>query len=336
MATQSSEDAVVNRALSHEYVVGNEASASSNFKAGMGPGASLLGELSSNIPVEIGRAAQDLEQVLGMEVWFLVQPGGGSEAGMFDNLGQPTREAFFIARNSLPDEHKIALVIDSPGGDPAAAYRLATFLRDRCGGFVAVVPRWAKSAATLIALGADEIILGDYGELGPLDMQLRDPQSGQLASALNEYQALYELYEFAMGAFGETMRRLRRRHQLTTTELMPSAIRIALGMTRPLLEDLDTVHYTYISRELRLAQEYAIRLLRHNYAEDEAREVARLLSEDYYDHGFVIDAEEAARIGLRTVKRPSAEQGTILDEMALHLDELTIFGRIAERSGNDG
>lgn len=65
---------------------------------------------------------------------------------------------FFRAQDSLPKE-KIALVIESPGGSAKSAFQLAMLLKRHCGGFVAVVPRYAKSAATLLALGADEIIL---------------------------------------------------------------------------------------------------------------------------------------------------------------------------------
>jgi hypothetical protein len=335
MVAQNSGGAAANNTPSHVLVEGSGESVPSRSEAQTPYKASIFAAPSPNIPIEIGRKAQDLKQDLGMEVWFLVQNCVGAEGGKFDNLGQLLRREFFLARESLQENEKVALVIDSPGGNPAAAYRLATFLRDRCGGFVAVVPRWAKSAATLLALGADEIIVGEYGELGPLDMQLPDPQTDELASALNEYQSLYQLYEFAWSAFDDTMRRLRRRFQLTTTELMPIAIRAAIGLTRPLLEDLDTVHYTYVSRELMLAHEYAIRLLRHKYEEDEASDIADHLVGDYYDHGFVIDAEEAALIGLRTVKKPSANQGQILNEMATQLDGLTILGRIEESSGSD-
>lgn len=66
---------------------------------------------------------------------------------------------FFRAQDSLPKKEKIALVIESPGGSAKSAFQLAMLLKRHCGGFVAVVPRYAKSAATLLALGADEIIL---------------------------------------------------------------------------------------------------------------------------------------------------------------------------------
>ena len=34
------------------------------------------------------------------------------------------------------------------------------------------MPFWAKSAATLLCLGADKIVLGEHAELGPLDVQI--------------------------------------------------------------------------------------------------------------------------------------------------------------------
>ncbi len=49
------------------------------------------------------------------------------------------------------------LVIDSGGGYAQAAFQIANLFRRHAGGFTAVVPRYAKSAATLLTLGADEI-----------------------------------------------------------------------------------------------------------------------------------------------------------------------------------
>jgi len=33
---------------------------------------------------------------------------------------------------------------------------------------------WCKSAGTILAIGADELIMGEYAELGPIDVQLLD------------------------------------------------------------------------------------------------------------------------------------------------------------------
>jgi hypothetical protein len=65
------------------------------------------------------------------------------------------------------------LIIHSPGGDGLAAEKILDLCRKYCTGTLRVaVPLYAKSAATLIALGADEILRGETSELGPIDAQL--------------------------------------------------------------------------------------------------------------------------------------------------------------------
>ncbi|MFM7011567.1 MAG: SDH family Clp fold serine proteinase [Betaproteobacteria bacterium] len=85
----------------------------------------------------------------------------------------------------------ILLIIQSPGGRIEPAYlasktckRLA---KDR---FLAVVPRRAKSAATLLALGADEIHMGLMSELGPIDPQIGGYPALGLTNALNKVAEL--------------------------------------------------------------------------------------------------------------------------------------------------
>ncbi len=72
------------------------------------------------------------------------------------------------------------LIIHSPGGDGLAAEKLLDLCRKYCNGkFRVAVPLYAKSAATLIALGADEILMGETSELGPIDAQIYIIQDNQ-------------------------------------------------------------------------------------------------------------------------------------------------------------
>lgn len=64
------------------------------------------------------------------------------------------------------------LMIDSPGGDPNIAEKLLIMCRKRCDNLKVIVPNTAKSAATLMTLGCDEIIMGYLSELGPIDPQI--------------------------------------------------------------------------------------------------------------------------------------------------------------------
>jgi ATP-dependent protease ClpP protease subunit len=65
------------------------------------------------------------------------------------------------------------LIVHSPGGDGVATDKMMDLCRRYCNGVLrVVVPLYAKSAATLMALSADEIVMGETSELGPIDAQV--------------------------------------------------------------------------------------------------------------------------------------------------------------------
>lgn len=95
---------------------------------------------------------------------------------------------------SIEPETPITLLLNSPGGEIDAAEKLVHRLRETCsdspGALEVVVPDYAKSAATLMALGADRIVMSDSSELGPIDPQIRLPK-GPLVSVF-AYLHAYE------------------------------------------------------------------------------------------------------------------------------------------------
>lgn len=216
--------------------------------------------------------------------------GRGSEYSTIDEI---MVRALRRARSQLPEDKRVGLLIDSPGGDAGAAYRVAMLLRKRCGGFIAIIPRVAKSAATLLSLGADEIALGTDGELGPLDAQFMDPDREDRLSALDEFQALERLHAFVLEAVDSSMILILHRTHKKLDTLLPMILRFVTDMTRPMFENIDIVHYTKMARALKVAEDYAVRLLRARYSLQEAERIARHLVQSYSEHGFVIDAEEA-------------------------------------------
>lgn len=101
---------------------------------------------------------------------------------------------------SLDGPEVIDLIIHSPGGDGNTAEKIVDMCRaylPNGGQFNVVVPNKAKSAATLIALGADNIIMGYSSELGPIDAQIPVNASGvlQFISAQSFIDARNELLE---------------------------------------------------------------------------------------------------------------------------------------------
>lgn len=64
------------------------------------------------------------------------------------------------------------LLLHTPGGDPTAAERIVMTCRTYAKSLRVIVVRSAMSAGTLIAMGADKIIMTETAELGPIDPQM--------------------------------------------------------------------------------------------------------------------------------------------------------------------
>jgi len=67
---------------------------------------------------------------------------------------------------------EIDVIIHSPGGSPEATESIVELLRKRFTSIRFIIPSIAKSAATMLAMSGDEIILGNDAELGPTDPQM--------------------------------------------------------------------------------------------------------------------------------------------------------------------
>ena len=74
------------------------------------------------------------------------------------------------------------LLLASPGGDGETAVRLVRAAQARCRELTVIVPDQAKSAGTLLTLGAHHILMGPASDLGPIDPQFM-LSDGSLASA---------------------------------------------------------------------------------------------------------------------------------------------------------
>jgi ClpP class serine protease len=71
-----------------------------------------------------------------------------------------------------PKERPIDLVLHTPGGLVLAAMQIARAVEAHPARVTVYVPVYAMSGGTLIALAADEIVLGDFSVLGPIDPQI--------------------------------------------------------------------------------------------------------------------------------------------------------------------
>jgi Serine dehydrogenase proteinase len=74
--------------------------------------------------------------------------------------------------SNTTDSKQLDLFLHSPGGDGEAADQICAYLRTQFDHIRAIVPVYAMSAATMIALSADVVLMGTHSQLGPIDPQL--------------------------------------------------------------------------------------------------------------------------------------------------------------------
>ena len=98
---------------------------------------------------------------------------------------------------TIDTSNGITLIISSAGGYPLAAERMINLLRSYSGtgNYDVIVPAKAKSAATMICLGAEKIFMGPASELGPVDPQLIF--NGNHSSAHNVIKSYEQLFKGA-------------------------------------------------------------------------------------------------------------------------------------------
>jgi Double zinc ribbon/Serine dehydrogenase proteinase len=124
--------------------------------------AAVEGAVRSEYPAP--RLIEELEEQLGCRV--VVYFGSVSEMGHGD-----IRPLYDLLK-AIGPQKRVAVVIQSRGGNPDAAHMLLTLAHDYAEHLDVYVPTYAASAATLFALGADTLWMGPSSELSPIDPQV--------------------------------------------------------------------------------------------------------------------------------------------------------------------
>lgn len=223
---------------------------------------------------------------------------------------------------STPKEHiEIDVWLESPGGDAHAAYKIALLLRAYACRIRVVVPDFAKSAATLLALAADEIYMGAAAELGPLDAQI--PNEGgiiTMISALDVARSLDEVTEAAMAQAFRGGADVLQITGLSRSESLSAMLSFSAQFMEPIIRQMDPRMIRWASTLLDVAVAYGTRLLSGREGagpHPEAVRIPQSLVEDYPTHGFVISWQEAAdRLGLPA--RPIGEYDLAKEARTLH------------------
>jgi hypothetical protein len=200
-------------------------------------------------------------------------------------------ELIKIAKQPKRRENVI-LLLTTNGGLPDSAYRMARCLKRQYKKLVLYIYGVCKSAGTLVAIGADELILSDFGEFGPLDIQLgKKDELFETISGLNITQALSSLNTRAQDIFRSIVVDLKSgsRWQLSTRLAAEIASNLATGLYGKIYAQIDPAQLGSIERSIQIASEYGNRLKTANVKKGT---IDKLVN-GYSSHNFVIDMEEA-------------------------------------------
>ena len=188
------------------------------------------------------------------------------------------------AKNQLEN---LDVILHSPGGDADAAYHLGKIFQNCCKGTLTfIVPRYAKSAATMLACSGNVIIMTQAAELGPVDPQIDSPLG---FFSVRSLKASLEFWKELLD-------------QKTFEGLINRIPVLAVG---DMQQSPDTVK-EYIEELLQA------RMLTNQ--PEKAREIANKLVEGYKAHARCIPIDLARKIGLN-VKEPSPKEEDLIWKM---------------------
>jgi hypothetical protein len=194
----------------------------------------------------------------------------------------------------------VVLILTTEGGLADSAFRMMRFLQSNYERVTVVVPGWCKSAGTLMCIGAHEVWIGDFGELGPLDVQIvkadeMDEQKSGLAAEAAFEKLQREAFKFFMGFVRDVG---ASEYRVTLKTASDIATKMTIGVIQPIFDKLEPVTIGEDYRSNRLAQAYAERLNSHskNLKRSVQFDALENLLSGYPAHGFVIDAKEAGNL----------------------------------------
>lgn len=217
--------------------------------------------------------AQRIEEKLGCR--FLVywnSPGG--------SVCQNDVVGFYELLREVGQQEKVALFIKSDGGDGTASLRIVHLLRQFASHVTVMAPLACLSAATMIALGADEIRMGPLAHLSAVDTALThelspvDKDNLRVRVSPDELNRILKLW------------RAESRDETTN----PYA---------QIFQHIHPLVIGAVDRASSLSIRLCTEILSYHLTDTEKAEaISRILNEEYPSHSYPITLREARRIGL--------------------------------------
>jgi hypothetical protein len=231
---------------------------------------------------------REMESLRGRPLVVYMTSSRGNAGGRMAGDAVPE---FMTQLEALPPgAGALDLLVVSQGGDPTVAWRVVSLIRERVEKLAVLVPEAAFSAATMIALGADEIVMHPNGNLGPVDPQIELP--GKTPNDQGQRFGSEDLLAY--------LHFCRERVGLTDQVTMIEAFKMLSQAVGP-------VPIGVAARSSQLSVSMGEKLLRLHMKEptqaQKARTLAETLNKQFFHHGYPVSRTEAKEIGLQIAER---------------------------------
>jgi len=220
----------------------------------------------------------------------------GAVPNLVTQIASDAIRPFFEHLESIGHSKKLDLFLYSHGGDTNIPLRLVRLIREHCDSFSVLVPFRAHSAATMICLGAEEIIMGKMGELSPVDpttanvFNPADPlnPAGRWAISVEDVTAYFSLAKDI--AKLDTEESTQGVFKALTDKISPIAlgnVHRVYNLIRMLVPKLLGLHMDVSKVENR----------------EKIEKIVEILTETLYTHNYPISRKEASElIGLNVIE----------------------------------
>lgn len=207
--------------------------------------------------------------------------------------------AFFEVLKAIGPQENLYLFIKSSGGNGQAALRIVNLLRQYCTRLTTLIPLEAASAATMIAIGAEEIRMGPLAFLTAVDTSL--------THALSPVDTNNE----AVPVGQDELNRVVRLFKEATKDEFSNPYSSLYHHIHPLV-------FGSIDRASSLSMKLCEEILAYHLSDTEKRQtISKQLNYNYPSHGYPILLNEAQRVGLNATSLNSD-----LNDLLLQLNEL--------------
>lgn len=219
----------------------------------------------------------------------------GDRPGMGAQIGADAPDIFLEHLDAIGKVDRISLVLYTCGGDTLAAWNIINLFREFCNELEVIVPNKCRSSGTLMALGANSIIMTKQATLGPIDPSITRAMSPVIPNT-NPPQRLPISVESVKGYFSL----LREEFGAKSDAALSAAYTKLSEYIHPLV--LGDVYRT--QKQIQMLAEKMLRM--HGTDKKTIKNIVAFLCSDSGSHDYTINRTEARSLGL-SVESPLQE-----------------------------